>query len=64
MSSTHMLLMSMLWLLISIIVKYMNIVSRVLAQHTTSNLIVMDGPCLLGHRVKEGEDSIYMQICS
>ena len=51
-------------LLTSIIVKYMDIISRVLAQHTTSNLIVMDGPCLLGHQETKGEDSAYMQICS
>ena len=41
------------WLLTSIIVKYMDIISRVLARHTTGNFIIMDGPCLLGHRVKK-----------
>ena len=45
-------LMSMPWLLTRIIVKYMDTISIVLAWHSTSNLIVMDGPCLLGHRVK------------
>ena len=45
-------LISMPWLLTSIIVKYMDIISRVIVQHTTSNLIIMDGPCPLGHRVK------------
>ena len=44
--------------------KYMNIISRVLAQHTISNLIVMDGPCLLGHWMKNGEDNTYMQIAN
>ena len=29
----------------------MDIISRVLAWHTTGNLIITDGPCLLGHRV-------------
>ena len=53
--------MSMPWLLTNIIV---DIISRVLAQHTTGNLIVMDGPCLLGRRVNKGEDSMYMQIHS
>ena len=57
-------LASMPWLLPSIIVKYMDIISRVLAQHTMGDLIVTDRPCLLGHRVKKGEDSTYMQICS
>ena len=38
------------WLLTSIIVKYMDIISKVLARHTTGNLIVMDGPCLEGRR--------------
>ena len=56
--------MSMPMLLASIIIKYMDIVSRVLARLTTGNLIVMDGPCLLRHRVKKGEDSTYMQIRS
>ena len=68
MSSTRVLLasqfVSMPWLLTSIIIKYMDIISRVLARHTTSNLIITDGPYLLGHRVKKGEDSKYMQICS
>ena len=41
--------MSMLWLLVSIIVKYIDIISRVLAQHTTGNLTVTDEPCLPGH---------------
>ena len=41
---------------------YIVIISRVLARHTTSNLIVTDGLCLLGHQVKKGEDSTYMQI--
>ena len=50
-------LASMPWLLPSIIVKYMDIISRVLAQHTMGNLIVTDRPCLLGHRMKKGEDS-------
>ena len=44
--------------------KYMDIISRVLARQTTSNLIVMDRPCLQGHQVKKGEDSTYMQIRS
>ena len=61
-------LASMPWLLTSIIVKlivkYTDIVSSMLAQHTTGNLIVADEPCLLGHRVKKGEDSMYMQIHS
>ena len=48
----------------SIIVKYMDIVSRVLARHTTGNLIVTDGPCQLGHQVKKRDDSTYMQIHS
>ena len=52
-------LTSMSWLLSSIIVKYMDIISRALAWHTTDNLLVRDGPCLLGHRVKKGEDSRY-----
>ena len=54
------------WLLTSIIVKYMDIMSRVLAWHTTGNLIVTDGSCVLGPRVKKGEDSTwtYMQIAS
>ena len=43
-------LVSIPWLLASIIVKYMDIISRVLAWHATSNLIVTDGPCLLGHQ--------------
>ena len=47
------------WLLANTIVKYMDIISRVLALQTTGNLIVTDGPCLLGHRVKKGEDSTY-----
>ena len=55
-------LMSIPWLLASIIVKYMDIISRVLAHHTTSNLIVTDGPGLVGHRVKKGEDSMFMQM--
>ena len=42
----------------------MGIISRVLAQYATGNLIVMDGPCQLGDRVKKGEDSTYMQIRS
>ena len=46
----------MLWLLAIIIVEYMDIVNRVLARHITGNLIVMDGPCLSGHRVKKDED--------
>ena len=57
MSSAHVLLSSQLasmsWLLTSIIVKYMDIISRLLARHATGNLIVTDGLCLLGHRVKE-----------
>ena len=57
-------LAGMPWVLASIIVKYMDIISRVLAQHTTSNLIITDGPCLLGHQVKKGEDSVYLQIHS
>ena len=57
-------LMSMPWLLASIIVKYMDIISRVLAWHTIGNLIVTDGPCLLENRVKKGEDSTDMQIYS
>ena len=56
--------MSMPWLLVSIVVKYMNIISRVLAWHSTSNLVVMDGLCLLGYRVKKGEDSMYIQIAN
>ena len=55
-------LASMPWVLTSIFVKCMDIISRVLAHHTNSNLIVTDGPCLLGHQVKKGEDSAYMQI--
>ena len=62
--NAHVLLASQLtgmpWLLPSIIVKYMVIISRVLAQHSTGNLIVTDGPCLTGHRVKKGKDSMYM----
>ena len=54
-------LVRMPWLLTDIIV---DIISRVLARHTTGNLIVMDGPCLLGHCVNKGEDSMYMQIHS
>ena len=50
-------LASMPWLLPSINVKYMDIISGVLAQHTMGNLIVTDRPCLLGHRMKKGEDS-------
>ena len=44
----------------------MDIISRVLAWHSTGNLIVMRGPCLLGDRVKKGEDStwMYMQIAN
>ena len=52
------------WLLTSIIFKYMDIISRVLAWHITCNLIVTDGPCLLGHQVKKGEDSMYIQIAN
>ena len=55
----------MLWLLASIIVKYMEFISRVLTRHTTGDLIIwLDGPCLLGHWGKKGEDSMYMQIAS
>ena len=46
-------LASMSLLLATIIVNYMDIISTVLAQHTTDNFIAMDGPCLLGHRVKK-----------
>ena len=46
----------------------MDTISRVLARHTTGNLIVMDGPCLLGHRVKKGEyvhaDSYVANYCA
>ena len=49
-------LMSIPWLLTSII-KYMDIVSIVLARHTTSNLIVTDEACVVGHRVKKQKDS-------
>ena len=35
----------------------MDIISKGLAWHTIGNLIVMDGPCLLGHWVKKGEDN-------
>ena len=54
------------WLLASIIVEYMDIISRVLAWHSTGNLIITDGPCLLGHQVKKGEDSTwtYLQIAN
>ena len=38
-----------LLLLASIIIKYMDNISRLLAWHSTGNLIVMDGCCLLGH---------------
>ena len=62
MLSTRVLLMSMPWLLTSIIIKHMDIISRMLARHTIGNLIVVDGPCLLGHRVKKGEDSTYMYV--
>ena len=48
-------LTNMPWLLAGIIVKYMDIISRVLIWHTIGNLIVTVGPCLLGHRVKKGE---------
>ena len=41
--------MSMFWLLVSIIVKYMDVISRVLAQYMTGNLIVTDEACLPGH---------------
>ena len=66
MSSTPVLLASepasMSWLLVSIHVKYMDIISTVLARHTTGNLIIMGhdywGIC------EEGKNSIYMQICS
>ena len=51
-------------LLTSIIVKYMDIINRMLARHITSNLIVTDGPCLLGTRVKKGENSMYMHVDS
>ena len=57
-------LTSMPWLLAIIIVKHMDIISKVLVRLTTGNLIKTDGPCLLGHRMKIGEDSMYMQICS
>ena len=40
-------LTGMPWLLVSKIVKYIDTLSRVLALHTTGNLIVMDGLCLL-----------------
>ena len=43
--------MNMPWLLAGIIVKYMDIISRVLIW---GNLIVTVGPCLPGHRVKKG----------
>ena len=56
-------LMSMPWLLASII-KYVDIISIVLARHTTGNLIVTDGPCIVGHQVKKQKDSTYMQIHS
>ena len=56
--------MSMPWLLASIIVKYVDIMSRVLAWHTTGNLIITDGPYLLGHQVKKVEESMHMQIHS
>ena len=57
--------MCMPCLLVSIIVKYMDIISRVLVWHTIGNLIVTDGPCLLGHGVKKGEIvCMYMQIVS
>ena len=56
-------LASVPWLLANIIVKYMDIISRVLARHTTSNLIVMDGPCLLEH-MKKGENSTYVHADS
>ena len=40
----------------------MDIIGKVLARHTTGNLIVTDEPCLLGHQAKKGEDNMYMQI--
>ena len=51
-------LTSMPWLLASKIVQYMDIISRVLARHTIGNLIIMGGPCLLGHQLKKGEDGM------
>ena len=58
-------LMIMPWLLASIIISYMDIISRVLARHTTSNFIT-DGPSQLVHRVQKGKDTTYryMQIHS
>ena len=41
----------------------MDIISTVVARHTTSDVIVMDGPCLLGCQVKNGKDNTYMPMC-
>ena len=40
----------------------MNIITRVLAWHSTGNLIITDGPCLLVHQVKKGEDSMWTHM--
>ena len=42
----------------------MDIISKVLARHTTNNLIIMDGPCLLGYQAKKEEDSMYMHVAN
>ena len=42
----------------------MDTINIVLARYTTDDLIVMDGPYLLGCPVKKGEDSTYMQIAN
>ena len=70
MLSTHMLLASQsrefLGCYSQVIVKYMDIISTVLSRHTTNNLIVTDGPCLLGTTSSEeikGEDSMYTPMC-
>ena len=59
MSSTRVLLMSFSRVA-SIIVKYMDIISGVLAWYSTGNLIITDGPCLLGHQVKKREDNMWI----
>ena len=41
---------------------HVDIISMLLAWQTISILIVTDGPCLLGNRVKKGENSTYMLL--
>ena len=52
-------LVSMPWLLARIIVKYMDIISGVLDQHITGNLVITDGSCLLVPQVKKGEEVVH-----